>query len=57
MSLCFSVDGIYAVLEFGMVSDDTMNIVLNEGSLKVFNGKAKLNQMVLTALAKVKLLS
>ena len=64
MKICFesesiillSVDAVRAVLDFGLISDDTMNITLLEGDLSVFDGNFQLNEMILVALSEVRLL-
>ena len=51
-----SVDAVRAVLDFGMISDDTMNITLLEGDFGVFDGNVQLNEMILVALSEVRIL-
>ena len=52
----FLVDAVRAVLDFGMISDDTMNITLLEGDFGVFDGNVQLNEMILVALSEVRIL-
>ena len=57
MSLLFSVHSLNAVLEFGMVSEDTLNVVLEEGDPAIFDGHTHLNQRAVVILAEVHVIS
>ena len=56
-SLLFAVHSLNAVLEFGMVSEDTLNVVLEEGDPAIFDGHKHLNQRAVVILAEVYVIS